>query len=107
MKHFVVIISFKAPIESIGEELIQQHFEILKAGCELGHVLLYGPTEPGNGTIVVARVESHEKLMEILNSDPLWKNGLVSHDVREFIPVRYPATLQGWVDPLGFHHTEG
>jgi uncharacterized protein YciI len=107
MKHFIVIISFKVPIESIGEHLIRQHFEILQGGCELGHVLLYGPSEPEIGSIVVARVESREKLMEVLDSDPLWKHGLVSHEIREFIPVRYPATLQGWVDPLGFHHTEG
>lgn len=107
MKHFIVIISFKVPMKSIGEELIRKHFEILQGGCELGHVLLYGPSKRDNGTIVVARVETRKKLLEILGSDPLWANGLVSHDVREFVPVRYPATLQGWVDPLGFHHTEG
>ncbi len=107
MKHFIITASFKVPIESIEEGLIQEHFEILQRGCEQGHVLLYGPSRPEAGTIVVARVESREKLLEILNSVPLWKTGCVAIEIREFVPVHYPATLQGWVDPLGFHHTEG
>jgi len=47
MKQFVVIFSFKVPLESIGEQL----------------------------------------------------------NVVEFIPVKYPSSLQGWVNPLAFRQS--
>ena len=107
MKHIILTISYKVPVESIGEHLVKQHLEVLQRGYELGHILLYGPTDPENGLIIVGRVESRQELGKALASDPLLLSGLAAYDFREFIPVQFPAILDGWVDPLGFHHTEG
>lgn len=106
MKHYIVTISFKVPLETIGEHLIKQHFEMLQLGYESGHILLYGPSEPENGTILVARVKSRHELGLALAADPLAAAGLATYDFREFIPVRFPRSLQGWVDPLGFHQPD-
>ncbi len=103
MKHYVVTISFKVPIEAIGEHLVKQHFDVLQMGYESGHILLYGPSEPENGTILVVRVESRKELERALSADPLATAGLAIYEFHEFIPVRFPPSLQGWVDPLGFH----
>lgn len=105
MKHYIVTISFKVPIEAIGEHLVKQHFEVLQMGYESGHILLYGPSEPENGTILVARVESRKELGMALAADPLANAGLATYDFQEFIPVRFPPSLQGWVDPLEFHQS--
>lgn len=106
MKHFIVTISFKVPTVSIGEHLIRQHLTLLQKGYETGYILMYGPREPEDGTVAIARVESRQELGSALAADPLMAAGLASYDFMEFIPVRFPTSLQGWVDPLGFHHLQ-
>ena len=102
MKHFIVIVSFKVPIAAIGEHLLRQHLALLQKGYESGYILLYGPREPEEGTMVLARVESRRALKPALEVDPLVVSGIASYDFMEFIPVRFPVSLQGWVDPLRF-----
>jgi len=105
MKQFVVIFSFKVPLESIGEQLMLQHLAHLRKGYELGYILLYGPREPERGTLAVVRAESRQALGTALASDPLLRTGIATYDFMEFIPVKYPSSLQGWVNPLEFHQT--
>jgi uncharacterized protein YciI len=103
MNHFVVTFSFNVPVESIGEDLINQHLARLMKGYKLGYVLLFGPREPEDGTLAIIRAESRQSLASALASDPLLKTGIATYEFSEFIPVRFPTSLQGWVDPLGFH----
>lgn len=103
MKHYIVTISFKIPALSIGEDLIRHHHALLHAGFESGYILMYGPREPEEGTIAVARVESRKLIGAAMAADPLIAAGLATYDFMEFIPIRFPSTLQGWIDPLGFH----
>ncbi|HNX31384.1 MAG TPA: hypothetical protein PKM35_07240 [Holophaga sp.] len=103
MKHYVVTCTLRIPIESVGEDLLDQHLAMMQKGYEEGYILLYGPLEPENGTLAIARVESPAALGRALASDPLLAAGIASYDFREFIPIRFPSSLSGWVDPLGFH----
>ena len=103
MKHYVVTCTFRVPIEAVGEDLLNQHLAMMQKGYEHGYILLYGPLEPENGTLAIARVESPQALGLALASDPLLAAGIASYDFREFIPIRFPPSLSGWVDPLGFH----
>lgn len=107
MKHYVVTCHFRMPYEAIGVDLIKQHLAILQKGYEEGYILLYGPLEPGHGTLAIARVDSPKLLGEALAEDPLLAKGMISFELTEYIPIRFPPSLDGWVDPLGFHRRSG
>ena len=103
MKHYIVICHFKVPIQAIGEHLIAEHLALLQQGYEQGYILMYGPMEPEEGTLAIARVESRQAFAQALSKDPLLSTGIATVDFQEFIPVRFPKSLGGWVEPLGFH----
>ena len=63
MKHFVVEIIYKAPIDKI-EEVLEKHREFLDEGYKKGMLLMSGPQVPRIGGIVIARAESMESLAE-------------------------------------------
>lgn len=103
MKHYIVTCHFKMPREAIGEDLIRQHLALLQKGYEEGYILFYGPMEPEVGTVAIARVDAAGLLGTTLVDDPLLARGMISVHFSEFVPIRFPPSLGGWVDPLGFH----
>ena len=103
MKHYILTCHFKAPMHAIGEHLISQHLALLQEGYEQGYILMYGPMEPENGTLAIARVESSHLLAVAMARDPLVASGIATFDFLEFIPMRFPMSLGGWVAPIGFH----
>ncbi|HWQ08427.1 MAG TPA: hypothetical protein VN436_04945, partial [Holophaga sp.] len=66
-------------------------------------ILMYGPLEPEDGTLAIARVESRHAFAQALSKDPLLSTGIATVDFQEFIPTRFPRSLGGWVEPIGFH----
>ena len=103
MKQFIVIFSLKVPLEVIGERLMNEHFAHLRRGYDLGYILLYGPRDPESGSVAIVRAESRLALGLALLSDPLLRAGTATYDFTEFVPVKFPSSLQGWVFPLEFH----
>jgi len=103
MQHFILTCHFKVPIQDIDEKLMAEHLAGLKQGYEEGYILMYGPIEPGEGTLAIARVESRLSLARALAKDPLLTAGVATFDFQEFIPTRFPESLRGWVEPAGFH----
>jgi len=57
MKHFIVEITFTAPIARI-EEIVPQHRAFLQTGYDRAGCLMSGPKNPRTGGIVVARAPS-------------------------------------------------
>ena len=103
MKHYIVTCHFKVPIQAIGEHMISEHLALLQKGYEQGYILMYGPMEPEDGTLAIVRVESRLAFVQAMARDPLLSSGLATCDFQEFIPVRFPKSLVGWVEPIGFH----
>ncbi len=95
MKHFLVEIIYKAPIEKI-EELTQSHREFLQTGYQKGILLLSGPKVPRTGGIVIAKANSLKEIMQFFLSDPYSLNNAANYNYIEFNPKSYQQILSKW-----------
>jgi len=96
MKHFLVFIHYKVPVEQLGET-VKQHRDFLQGGYERGWLLISGPRNPKTGGIVVARAPSQADLADFFNEDPYKILGLADHEFLEFDPVKYQPWLADWI----------
>lgn len=97
MKHFVIEIIYKAPIEKI-EETTAEHRAFLKGGYDKGMLLMSGPQVPRIGGMVIAKGESMESVSEFFNNDPYNKKGLAEYRFIEFKPVSSQDILKSWIE---------
>lgn len=100
MKHFIVILTLKAPPGQISESLLLEHESYFQTGCDLGLFLFSGRRVARGGFVALARAESPSTLEDFLREDPLWLNRLVSLAILEIKPTSYPPSLRAWVEPL-------
>lgn len=97
MKHFIIEITFKVPIENFPE-IVTEHRAFLQTGYEAGLLLCSGPKEPRVGGMVVARAESLEILTDFFLNDPYKNNDVAEYRFIEFNPIKYQGFLQNWID---------
>lgn len=97
MKHFIVEIIYRAPIEKI-EETRPEHRKYLKIGYNKGILLMSGPQVPRIGGIVIARSESMEKIAEFFNNDPYSLKGYAEYRYTEFQPASRQDFLKDWIE---------
>ena len=97
MKHFVVEIIYKAPLEKITE-LRPMHREFLKIGYDKGLLLVSGPQTPQIGGIVIARANSMEEISEYFSNDPYAKESAADYQIIEFNPISRNEILNNWID---------
>ncbi|MDP2038582.1 MAG: YciI family protein [Ignavibacteria bacterium] len=97
MRHFVVEIIYKAPIEKI-EELTPTHREFLQTGYNAGMLLVSGPKVPRTGGIVIAKASSLEELTEFFKSDPYALNDAADYRFIEFNPKSHQEILKDWLE---------
>ena len=86
MKTFIVEITYRVPIEALGEN-VAEHRQFLKRGYEIGWLLCSGPMDSRSGGMVVARAPSQEDLERFFQDDPYRLKGLASHRMVAFDPV--------------------
>ncbi|KAF0143017.1 MAG: hypothetical protein FD122_283 [Stygiobacter sp.] len=97
MRHFVVEIIYKSPIEKI-EELTPIHREFLQTGYKAGMLLVSGPKVPRTGGIVIAKANSMEEIAEFFKNDPYALNDAADYSFIEFNPKSHQEILKGWVE---------
>ena len=101
---FVAISVYLKPLEEL-DQLYPAHFEWLRKHYELGRFLSSGPRVPRIGGVLIARAESREEFLSILDEDPFQQNGIAQYDVFEFNPGPLPrrsAELEAFLSkPLG------
>jgi uncharacterized protein YciI len=98
MKHFIITLSYKVPIEKI-DELLVEHRDFLDSGYEKKILLSSGPKNPRDGGILIARAESLEAMKDFCNSDPFCKAEYAEYQYAEFIPVKYQKDFKTWFVP--------
>lgn len=98
MKHFLVQLDYKVPVESLGDT-IRLHREFLQIGYEKGWLLMSGPRNPATGGIVIARAPSQQELEDFFNDDPYKVSGLATHTFVEFNPVKHQDFISQWINP--------
>lgn len=96
MKHILVFINYKVPVEQLGET-VKQHREFLQGGYERGWLLMSGPRSPKAGGIVVARAPSQADLVNFFKDDPYKLLDLADHEFLEFDPVNFQPWLADWI----------
>lgn len=95
MKHFLVEITYTAPLARI-DELVADHRDYLAKGYLEEMLLLSGPQTPRTGGIVLARAASKEDLQAFIEGDPFKKHGVAEYRIVEFTPVKHQNFLSMW-----------
>lgn len=95
MKHFIIIITYTAPIEEINK-VVGNHREFLQKGYDSNHLLMSGPQNPKSGGIVLARGTSKDELVDFFSQDPYKINQLAEYRFIEFNPVKHQPFMSDW-----------
>ncbi|HMV43456.1 MAG TPA: YciI family protein [Leptospiraceae bacterium] len=95
MKHFIIRLDYKVPIEKIDTVLVE-HRAFLDSGYEKKILLSSGPQNPRDGGILIARAESLEAIREFCSKDPFAKNNFADYHFTEFIPVKFQKEFESW-----------
>lgn len=96
MKHFVVELTYKAPLETMDRH-VAAHRTFLQEGYDAGILLMSGPQTPRVGGVIIARAESKELLDGFLARDPFRIERLADYRFVEFTPVKRADCLAAWV----------
>lgn len=97
MKHFVVEIIYRAPIERVNE-IVGKHREFLQKGYDEGMFLASGPQVPKIGGIIIARANSMEELARYLQNDPYQLENVAHYQYIEFNPVKAQPFMNDWLE---------
>jgi uncharacterized protein YciI len=96
MKHFMIEVTYKIPIEEIGER-INLHRAYLQKGYDSGLLLMSGPMNPKTGGIVIAKAASQEEITAFFAQDPYRLLDLAEYRFVEFTPVKFTEAVAAWV----------
>lgn len=96
MNHFLIEITYTAPLERI-DELLPAHRAFLQEGYDRGVLLLSGPQNPRAGGIVIARAASFDELDRFFAADPYRREGVADYRFVEFNPVKFQPLLADWL----------
>jgi uncharacterized protein YciI len=97
MKHFIIEIDYKIPVETIPQ-IVDEHRAFLQIGYDKGILLCSGPKEPRTGGMIVARSNSMEEIKAFFIEDPYAKHDVAEHRFIEFKPVKFQSFLRNWIE---------
>lgn len=98
MKHFLVEITYTAPLSAIDAAL-GAHRDFLQAGYDRGLLLMSGPMTPRTGGVIVARGETAEVIEAFFRDDPFQLRELARYRIVEFTPVKHQPQIADWCVP--------
>lgn len=91
---YIVILTYKKPIEEI-ERVTVPHRAFLDTLYAQNILLISGPQVPRTGGILVARGgRTAGELMDILQNDPFYTEGIADYHIIEFNPVKHHEALK-------------
>ena len=82
---FIVSLTYIVDLEKV-DELLPSHVDYLKNQYEKGNFIASGRKVPRTGGIILSKLDSIEKLEEVLNQDPFKINNFAEYKIEEFIP---------------------
>ena len=97
MRHFIVELSFRQPMETFGEA-VGRHRSFLQQAYDSGKLLISGPRVDKTGGLIVARGESENEIRQLFADDPYKVEGLADYAFTEFTPTKAQPLLADWVD---------
>jgi uncharacterized protein YciI len=97
MKHFVVEITYTAPLEKIDETL-PEHRMFLQKGYDQELLLMSGPQNPRTGGIIIARAPDLADIEAFFAEDPYHLKSQASYRFIEFNPVKKAKFMESWIN---------
>ncbi|CAG9895298.1 hypothetical protein BOVA604_2413 [Bacteroides ovatus] len=91
---FVLILTYKAPIEKVLE-LLDAHCRFLDKYYNAGNFLASGPQIPRTGGVILCRATDRVEVEEIIKEDPF--NEIADYQIIEFEPNK---SIEGFKDLL-------
>ncbi|PTN09386.1 YciI family protein [Mangrovibacterium marinum] len=79
---FLITIEYKVELAQV-EPYFEPHIAFVKRYVEAGNFLLTGKKIPRTGGLILAQVESREKLITLLNEDPFMELDLADFEITE------------------------
>ncbi|HUS15899.1 MAG TPA: YciI family protein [Chloroflexia bacterium] len=96
MKHFLIEITYTAPMERV-DEVLAEHRAFLQNAYDNGMLLYSGRQVPETGGIVLARAESQEALEMFFAGDPYKKAEVAQYRFVEFTPGKHQGFMHDWI----------
>jgi len=99
-KLFIIVLKYIVELEKIAEYR-QAHLEYLDKYYSNKVFLASGRQNPRFGGVVIAKVESKEKLYKILSEDPFHKHLCAEYQAIEFEPNKSTEGFQAFLQEVG------
>jgi len=82
---FIISLTYICDLKEV-DKMLSKHIEYLKIQYEKGYFIASGRKIPRIGGIILSKLDSLEKLEEVLNQDPFKINNLAKYEIQEFVP---------------------
>jgi uncharacterized protein YciI len=89
---FVVIISYKKPLEII-DQFTAAHRQYLDECYANNLLLVSGPQIPRSGGIIIANVKTQPEVQQIIAADPFYLHDVADYQIIEFNPLKHHPAL--------------
>jgi uncharacterized protein YciI len=96
MKHFLIDIQYKVPVEQLAE-ILPFHRAFLRTGYDKGILLMSGPKNPRIGGVAIGRADSISEIEDFFKDDPYQQNRVATYIFVEFDPVLSQPWLENWI----------
>ena len=97
MKNFLIIITYKVPIETV-EQHTPAHREYLKSQYAEGRLLMSGPFVPRTAGVLWAQAGEKGEVESMIQADPFYVNEVADWQIIEFKPVMFAESLKGAIE---------
>lgn len=79
---FIISLTYKVELTEV-DLFLAEHIEYLDQQYAQGNFILSGPKEPRNGGVIIANVANREKLEEIIQADPFYREQLADFAITQ------------------------
>ena len=97
MQTYVVILSYKVPLERIMET-VPEHRSYLDEFYEQGRILFSGIQSPPKGGVIIMKAKDEDEVRQLIEGDPFYQQGLADYETITFEVRRHQACLEQWIN---------
>jgi len=83
---FIINLTYKVSLDEV-EKYLQDHVEYLKIQYEKKNFIASGRKNPRDGGVILSKLDSKDKLQEVLKKDPFYIEDLANYEIIEFFPT--------------------
>jgi uncharacterized protein YciI len=83
---FIINLTYKVSLDEV-DKYLQQHVEYLKVQYEKKNFIASGRKNHRDGGVILSKLDSKDKLQEVLKKDPFYIKNLANYEIIEFFPT--------------------